>query len=120
MKVNTATLLPQVKMNLRLVMSRKCIIDAQKGILVGNNVSHSNRKSRRRFMPNLQMVSFLSELLGKQISLRITPSTIRTIEHNDGIDNFLLTTSASKLTEEAQKLKKMIKKAEARKSVVAA
>lgn len=70
-------------------------------------------------MPNLQMVSFLSELLGKHLSLRITPSTIRTIEHNDGIDNFLLTTSATKLTEEAQKLKKLLKKAAARNSAAA-
>jgi len=92
-------------------MARKCTIDAQKGVLAGNNVSHSNRKSKRRFLPNLQIVSFLSELLGKKISLRITPSTIRTIEHNKGLDNYLLTTKAAKLTEEAKKLKKAMIKA---------
>lgn len=97
-------------------MSRRCSLIADKGVQVGHNVSHSNRKTKRRFLPNLQMVSFLSEALGRSISLRLTPSSIRTVEHNDGIDNFLVTTSSSKLTEEAKKLKKKIKEALSKKA----
>jgi large subunit ribosomal protein L28 len=93
-------------------MARSCSVDAKKGVLVGNKVSHSNRKTKRRFLPNLQVVSFFSEILKKTISLRLTPSSVRTIEHNDGIDNFLLTTSSSKLACEAKKLKKKLSKAQ--------
>lgn len=96
-------------------MSRRCSIDASKGVLVGHKVSHSNRKAKKRFLPNLQVVSFLSDALGQNISLRITPSTVRTIEHNKGIDNYLITTSSLKLTEAACKLKKRIAKALKRK-----
>lgn len=90
-----------------LKMSRRCSIDAAKGPVSGNKISHSNRKTKRRFLPNLQMFTFLSEVLGK-VSLKLSPSTARTIEHNNGIDNFLVTTSNSKLTTLAQKLKKKI------------
>ncbi|MCE2992499.1 MAG: 50S ribosomal protein L28 [Candidatus Jidaibacter sp.] len=91
-------------------MTRACSVDGKKGIMVGNKVSHSNRKTRRRFLPNLQIVSFFSEILKKSIRLRLTPSSVRTIEHNDGIDNFLLTTPASKLADEAKKLKAKVVK----------
>jgi large subunit ribosomal protein L28 len=90
-------------------MSRRCSVIASKGVMTGHNVSHSNRKTKRRFLPNLQIVSFLSEILGKTISLRLTPSSVRTIEHNHGLDNFLLKTSSKKLTEEAVKLKNKLK-----------
>lgn len=92
-------------------MARTCSIDAKKGVIVGNKVSHSNRKTRRRFLPNLQIVSFFSEILKKSIRLRLTSSSVRTIEHNDGIDNFLLTTPSSKLADEAKKLKRKVTKA---------
>lgn len=97
-------------------MSRRCDIDASKGVLVGHQVSHSNRKAKKRFLPNLQMVSFISDILGQTIKLRLTPSTVRTIEHNHGIDSFLLNTSSSKLTEAARKLKTKIRKAQAAKA----
>jgi large subunit ribosomal protein L28 len=96
-------------------MSRRCDVIAGKGVMTGNNVSHSNRKTRRRFLPNLQIVSFISEALGQKIKLRLAPSSIRTIEHNNGIDNFLLSTSSTKLTCEAKKLKKRVKEAVAAK-----
>lgn len=96
-------------------MTRRCDIDASKGVLAGNNVSHSNRKTRRRFLPNLQPVSLMSEALGHKVSLRLTASTIRTIEHNDGIDNYLLKTPTRKLADEALNLKKRIQKALAKK-----
>lgn len=101
-------------------MSRRCDINANKGILSGHKVSHSNRKTKRRYLPNLQSVSLMSEALGHTVSLRLTPNTIKTIEHNDGIDNYLLKTSARKITEDALVLKKRIKKALDKKSAKAA
>ena len=90
-------------------MARRCSITG-KGVLTGNNVSHANNKTRRRFLPNLQNVSLLSEILQTTISMRICSSTLRTIEHNGGIDNYLLSTSKSKLTEEARKIRRRIEK----------
>ena len=73
------------------VMAKRCIITG-KGVQTGNNVSHANNKSRRRFMPNLQSVSLLSETLGTTVTLRISSRGLRTIEHNGGLDAFLLST----------------------------
>lgn len=91
-------------------MSRRCSLNSSKGVTYGNKVSHSNRKSRRTFRPNLQIVSFFSEALSNFIKLRVSSNTIRSVEHNDGIDNYLLTTSSTKLTEDAVRLKKRISK----------
>ncbi len=91
-------------------MSKRCDLLGTT-IQVGNNVSHSKRHTRRRFLPNLQNITFRSEVLGEKLSLRVTAATIRTVEHNGGIDNFLLTTSNSKLTETATRLKRKVKKA---------
>lgn len=93
-------------------MSRRCELTGT-GVQTGNNVSHSNRKSRRRFLPNLQNVSLPSTVLGQTIKLRITAATLRSVDHNGGLDNFLLTTANKDLTELAQKLKRKIKKATA-------
>ncbi|MCE2993381.1 MAG: 50S ribosomal protein L28 [Alphaproteobacteria bacterium] len=94
-------------------MSKRCSINKSKGVLVGNKVSHSNRKSKKRFLPNLQIMSFFSEILKKTIRLKLTPGSIRTIEHNDGIDQYIMTTAAKDLTDEASKLRKQMKKASA-------
>ncbi|MGN0903947.1 MAG: 50S ribosomal protein L28 [Alphaproteobacteria bacterium] len=88
-------------------MARRCIVTG-KGVLTGNNVSHANNKSRRRFMPNLQSVSLLSETLGTTVTMRVSTRGLRTIEHNGGLDAFLLTTPNSKLSCEAKRLKKRI------------
>ena len=96
-------------------MSRVCDLTGKRA-MVGNNVSHSNRRTRRRFMPNIQNVTLLSDILGHGVSLKISASAIRTVEHNGGLDNYLLTASASKLTAEAVKLKARIKKAAAKKA----
>ncbi len=90
-------------------MSKRCEITGI-GSQSGNNVSHSNRKTRTRFMPNLQHVSLKSEVLGSYIPLRVTAATLRSIEHNGGLDGYLLNHSASKMTVEAAKLKRQIKK----------
>jgi large subunit ribosomal protein L28 len=100
-------------------MTKKCAITG-KGVQTGNNVSHSNRKSRRRFMPNVQNVTLTSDILGQSIKMRVTASTLRTIDHNGGLDGFLLKTHSSKLSEEARKLKKRIVRARVEENSVAA
>ncbi len=94
-------------------MARRCPI-TRKGVQSGNNVSHANNKTRRRFLPNLQQASILSEALGGPVRLRVTPHGIRTIEHNGGLDAFLLGTRDSKLSVEARRLKRRVKRAQAR------
>jgi large subunit ribosomal protein L28 len=91
-------------------MSKRCDLTGT-GVIYGNNVSHSNRKTRRRFAPNLRKISLLSQALGRVFSLRITAATLRSVDHNGGLDPFLLTASDAGLTEEAIKMKRKIKKA---------
>ena len=90
-------------------MSRRCEITGT-GVMTGNNVSHANNHTRRRFIPNLQKVSMLSETLGETIKLKVSVRGLRTIEHNGGIDSYLLGTNDSKLTGEALAVKKRIEK----------
>lgn len=99
-------------------MSRRCEITG-KGVLAGNNVSHANNKSRRRFLPNLQETSLLSDILGLSVRLRLSTRAIRTIEHNGGIDAFLLSTPNRRLPEEAQALKRRIERAQAKRAAAA-
>tara|TARA_Y100001934_G_C11762167_1_gene499714 strand:+ start:169 stop:450 length:282 start_codon:yes stop_codon:yes gene_type:complete len=82
-----------------------------KGVRTGNNVSHAHNKTKRRYLPNLQNTSLLSDVLGEMVRLRITPSAIRTIEHKGGLDAYLLGTPNRKLTPEAKRLKKRIVRA---------
>lgn len=100
-------------------MSRRCEITG-KGVQVGNNVSHANNKTRRRFLPNLQVTSMLSDALGVGVTLRLSANGIRTVEHNGGIDAYLLGSSAAKLTPEARRLKRRVELALARKAVATA
>ncbi|MBT5049962.1 MAG: 50S ribosomal protein L28 [Rhodospirillaceae bacterium] len=93
-------------------MSRRCSITG-KGVLAGNNVSHANNKTRRRFLPNIQKTTLLSDALGQAISMKLSTNAIRTIEKNGGLDAYLLSTSNDKLTDEAKRLKRRIKKASA-------
>jgi len=85
-------------------------------VLTGNNVSHANNKSRRRFLPNLQVVSMMSEVLGTTVRMRMTTNGIRTIEHNGGIDAWLLGTPDRKLSDEARVLKRRLERAKAKKA----
>jgi large subunit ribosomal protein L28 len=85
-------------------MARKCAVTG-KGVQVGHNVSHSNIKTKRRFLPNLQRTSVLSDTLGR-VRLRVTASAIRTIEHRGGIDAFLRDTPDRKLSPEIRRLKR--------------
>lgn len=88
-------------------MSMKCQLTG-KTYLSGNNVSHAKNRTRRRFLPNLQNISFLSEKLGKIIQLKVATSTIRTVEKKGGLDQYLMKTSNTKLPSGALKLKKRI------------
>ncbi len=100
-------------------MSRRCEITG-KGVLSGNNVSHANNKTRRRFLPNLQVTSLLSDILGNSVRMRLSTRAIRTVEHNGGIDAFLLGTPNTKLTEEGRTLKRRIERARDKKALKAA
>ena len=80
----------------------------------GNNVSHANNKTRRRFLPNLQKTSMFSQALARPVRLRLTPHAIRTVEQKGGLDAFLLDARDANLEPAMLKLKKQIKKAIAR------
>ena len=86
-------------------MTRRCKITG-KGVQSGNNVSHANNKTRRRFLPNLQEASFFSETLKRKIRMRVTVSAIRTVEHKGGIDAYLLDTAATKLDPSLRKVRR--------------
>ena len=88
-------------------MVKKCDITNVKP-MTGNNVSHAVNKTKRRFFPNLQNASFFSEILGKNIKLKVTSKGIKTVEKNGGIDKFLLNSKNSKLNNETRKLKKIL------------
>ena len=91
-------------------MARRCAVTG-KGVQYGNNVSHANNKTRRRFLPNLQATSLVSDALGGTVRLRITTHAIRSIEHNGGLDAYLLGRPAAKLPVEARRLRRRIEKA---------
>ncbi len=90
-------------------MAKKCDLTGT-GVQSGNNVSHANNRTRRRFMPNLHVVSLLSETLNKVFKLKICTKTLRSIEHNGGLDSYLENTASKNLTPEAKAIKKQIAK----------
>ena len=88
-------------------MSMKCQLTG-KTFQSGNNVSHAKNRTKRRFLPNLHNISFTSEKLGRLIRLKVAASAIRTVEKKGGLDEYLLSTSNTKLPLEALKIKKQI------------
>lgn len=93
-------------------MTRQCEITGKKP-QYGHNVSHSNRHTKRRFLPNLQARTFVSDLLGKAFSLRVSTSAIRTVDKHHGLDSFLLQTKAKEaelMSPEVQKIRKQLRK----------
>jgi large subunit ribosomal protein L28 len=96
-------------------MSRRCQITG-KGVLTGNNVSHANNRTRRRFLPNLQDTSLLSDILGVAVRMRLTTRAIRTIEHRGGIDAYLLETPDGRLSIDAKALKRRLLRAQAKRT----
>ena len=99
-------------------MARRCELTG-KTVRAGNNVSHANNKTRRRFLPNLQVTTLLSDVLGS-VRLRLSTRAIRTVEHNGGLDAYLLSQSDAKLTTEGLGLKRRLQKATAKKEAKAA
>lgn len=91
-------------------MARRCPITG-KGVMTGNNVSHANNKTRRRFLPNLQETSVMSDALGRPVRLRVSTHGLRTIEHRGGIDAFLRKARSADLTPELRRLKRRIARA---------
>lgn len=93
-------------------MARRCELTG-KGVMTGNNVSHANNRTRRRFLPNLQQASMLSEILGRVISLRVSVAAMRSVEKIGGIDAFLLKAKDADLGRDARSAKKAIIAAQA-------
>jgi large subunit ribosomal protein L28 len=91
-------------------MSRRCELTS-KGVMTGNNVSHAKNRTRRRFLPNLNDVTLLSESLGRGFKLRISASALRTVDHRGGLDAFLAKAKDEELSDKALKIKKNIAKA---------
>jgi large subunit ribosomal protein L28 len=90
-----------------LFMAKRCQISG-KTVMSGNNVSHANNRTRRRFLPNLQSTRMHSEALDRQISLRVSTSAMRTVEKHGGLDAYLLQARNAELAVEARELKRKI------------
>ncbi len=93
-------------------MSRVCELTG-KGPMSGNTVSHANNKSRRRFLPNLNEVTMISDVLGRSFSLRVSAAGIRSVDHRGGLDAYLAKAKDEELSINAQKIKKEIAKVQA-------
>jgi large subunit ribosomal protein L28 len=93
-------------------MSRVCELSG-KGPMSGNTVSHANNKSRRRFLPNLNDVTMISDILGQSFKLRVSAAALRTVDHRGGLDAFLAKSKDDELSDKALKIKKEIAKAQA-------
>lgn len=94
-------------------MARRCMITG-KGVMTGNNVSHANNRTRRRFLPNVQDNSLYSETLGRWVSVKVTTAGLRSVEHQGGLDAFLKSTAPTKLDPALRRLKKQVEKAAAK------
>ena len=90
-------------------MSRRCELTG-KGILVGHKVSHSNRKTKRRFLPNLLNVSIISDALGRAVRLRVSANALKTVDHRGGLDAFLAKAKEVELSPKALKIKREVEK----------
>ena len=88
-------------------MARRCALTG-KGVQTGNNVSHANNRTRRRYLPNLQQQRFFSETLGESIRLRVSTHALRTVEKRGGLDGFLLKARNTELSSELRRLKQRV------------
>lgn len=93
-------------------MSRVCELTG-KGPMSGNMISHANNKTRRRFLPNLNEITLISDTLGKSFQLRISAAALRTVDHRGGLDAFLAKSKDDELSSNALKIKREIEKAQA-------
>jgi large subunit ribosomal protein L28 len=90
-------------------MARRCELSG-KAVLSGNNVSHANNRSRRRFLPNLNQVTLISDALGQTVRLRVSAHALRTVERRGGLDGYLLKARDGELSLRARRLKRQIEK----------
>lgn len=90
-------------------MSRRCDLTG-KGAQVGHKVSHSNHKTKRRFLPNLLNVTMISDSLGRSVRMRVSANALRTVDHRGGLDAFLMKAKDEELSESALDLKREIRK----------
>lgn len=90
-------------------MSRRCVITG-KSVMSGNNVSHANNKTRRRFLPNVQDTGVYSEVLEQSIKMKISTAGIRTLEHNGGLDKWIMSVAPTKVDPSLRKLRTLISK----------
>lgn len=93
-------------------MSRVCELTG-KAVLVGNNVSHANNKTKRRYLPNLCQVTLISDALGQRFRLRVSAHALRSVEHRGGLDAFLAKANEGELSVRARLLKRQIAKKQA-------
>lgn len=92
-----------------MIMARRCELTG-KSVQSGNNVSHANNRTRRRFLPNLCNVTLLSDTLGRKVRLRVTAHALRSVEHRGGLDAFLMKSRDAELGPRAVLLKRQIKR----------
>ena len=88
-------------------MARRCDF-MKKGVQTGNNVSHANNRTRRRYLPNVQTKALLSEALDEMVRVKISMHGLRSVEHKGGLDAFLLNTADAKLGPDALKIKRRV------------
>ena len=88
-------------------MSRRCELTG-KSVMTGNNVSHANNKSRRRFLPNLVNVTLMSDALGQRFRMRVAAAALRTVEHRGGLDAFLMKAKLGELSPKAKLIRKQV------------
>ena len=88
-------------------MSRKCELTG-KAVMSGHKVSHSERKTKRKFLPNLHMVTLISDALGKMFRFRASTNAIKTVEIKGGLDSFLLSVKSANLSKQAQDVRKQL------------
>ncbi|MFT6657482.1 50S ribosomal protein L28 [Maritalea sp.] len=93
-------------------MARRCELSG-KGVMSGNNVSHALNRTRRKFLPNLCNVTLMSEVLGRNVKLKVSASALRTVEHRGGLDAYLLKAKDTELSDRALGVKKEIRLAQA-------
>lgn len=95
-------------------MSRKCMVTGKKQ-MVGNMRSHAENKTKRLFQPNVQDTTLYSEILGRNVAIKVSAAGLRTIDHKGGLDAFLLGTAPTKLDENLQKVRRQIDRVQAKK-----
>ncbi len=90
-------------------MARRCELTAKQA-QVGHKVSHSNRKTKRRFLPNLCNVTLISDSLGRSVRLSVSAHALKSVDHRGGLDAFLLKAKMDDLSPKAADLKRAIEK----------